>query len=247
MKKSILSIFIILIFTNIAWSDKLEDIKKNNILKAGVYYDFEPFSFHDENFKPLGFEIDMLKYFAEKLNVDLKIVHVTPKNRFEMLLNNQIDILPYVNSQKPILGIEKTKSYIDLKQSFLVLKHSKFSNIFHLKGKTVAYFDENNIEFIKQNISKARPVQYFDLNEAVEDLLIGKIDALTENRIWCETQKQKNISKLQFTDFYFNDIFYSYGIVFNETNFLNKINSLIDQSIKDGTFDELYEKWFLEK
>lgn len=247
MKKILFAAFTALILANSAYGDKLKEIQEQNVLKAGLYYDFEPFSFIDEENRIAGFEIDMLRYFAHKLKVNLQIFQITPANRFDALLKNKVDILPYSVKIGTSQDIDFSDSYLDIKQSFLIRKNSKFINIYNFTGKNIAYFDNTLIYPVKKDISKLRSVQYHSFDKAVEDLKNGKIDAVTENRIWCQLQKEKGIEKLQFTKFYFNDIFYSYGIKPGEERFKETINKLIKQSISEGTFDELYEKWLLDK
>lgn len=247
MKKLFIFIFTICFFSDIIFADKLKRIQENNILKAAVYYDFEPFSFIDKKGRITGFEIDMLRYFASKLNANLQIFQATPQNRFDLLLKNKIDIIPYAVKNSYLRGIDFSNSYIDIKQSFLIKKSSKFINIYNFTGKTIGYFDENLIYSVKENISKLQPKKYYSFNKAVEDLIEGKIDAITENRIWCAVKEEQDMGKLQFSRFYFNDIFYSYAIKEGDGKFKEIINKLIKQSINDGTFDRLYEKWFLDK
>lgn len=229
------------------FGNTLENIKQNNVLRAGVYYDFEPFSFIDGKGQISGFDIDMLTYFANELNVDLQIFQITPLDKDNQLLKEEIDIFPSALKNNDKEFISYSKPYIDIKQSFLVRKNSKFLNIHTFSGKTVAYLEESYGPVLKDLIPKLQLKRYYDYTLAIEDLKEGVVDAITENRIWSQTKQEQHKRKLQFTKFHFNDIQYSFALRSKDPELLKTINSLIDRSIQDGTFDKLYEKWLLDK
>ncbi len=247
MQKIFTYIILIFLFTSTLFGNKLQDIKDNNLLKAGVYYDFEPFSFIDSDGELKGFDIDMLTYFAKELNVDLQIFQISPLDKYEQLLKDEIDIFPSAVKNGPLDFISYSDPYMDMKQSFLVRKNSKFTNIYTFSGKTIAYLDESFGDVLKSLIPKLQLKRYYNYNSAVEDLKEGLIDAVTENRIWSQAKQEQNKRKLQFTKFHFNDMEYSFALKSKDEELLKTINSLIKRSVDDGTFDKLYEKWLLDK
>lgn len=81
------------LLTGAAFAGKLDDIKKNGVLVAGVKDSQPPFGYVDEQSKRIvGFEIDVCKYLADKLGVKLDIKPVTSATRIPMLTQGLANI-----------------------------------------------------------------------------------------------------------------------------------------------------------
>ncbi len=76
-----------------AGESTLDLVKKRGKLIAGVRYDAPPWGSVDKEGKVIGFDVDIARYFAQKLGVELELVQVTAKTRIPMLVNGNVDIL----------------------------------------------------------------------------------------------------------------------------------------------------------
>ncbi|MFA0521007.1 transporter substrate-binding domain-containing protein, partial [Vibrio sp. 10N.222.55.E8] len=78
-KTSLLLASIVLSLSGVAQADQLQDIQKSGVLRVGTTGDYKPFSYFDGKTYS-GYDIDVAKYFAEQLGVELKIVPTQWKN-----------------------------------------------------------------------------------------------------------------------------------------------------------------------
>ena len=163
-KKILFYLFIITIFSNYLYADKLKEIQKKGVIEAGVKYDFEPFGYLDEYGEVVGFDIDLLKYIANDLNVDIKFRKVTSKNRVAMLEDDRIDIVAasMTHTQKRDRYIDFSISYFFDGLAILTTKYIKVNHHFGFNGKKVGVILGSTSEKTFYNkVPKAKFI-YFD-------------------------------------------------------------------------------------
>ena len=81
----------ILLSTSLINANQLDDIKKLGTIKIAVPQDFPPFGFASKDLSVQGYDIDMAKFIAKKLGVELKLVPVTSANRIPYLQTKKVD------------------------------------------------------------------------------------------------------------------------------------------------------------
>ena len=248
-KKTLLSLVAITMLTGTAFADKLADIKKAGVLKAGVKYDFKPFGFVNSQNKVVGFDIDLLKYIAKDLGVKVKFQQVTSKTRIPLVAGGQIDIAAASMTHKVMRDdtIDFTISYFFDGQSMLVRKDCKKRSVKGFAGKKVgAIQGATSGDNFKKASPKAKIIKFQEYPQAIMALKKGKIDAVTSDLVWCSTQAKDSNGALKVTGGTISFEPYGMGIPENESNFRDAINFALQKSVKDGTYAKLYRKWFGE-
>jgi len=247
LKKTLIYFITLLFSTTFLIADKLEDIKQSGILKAGVKYDFEPFGFINEDGKAVGFDIDLLEYIAKNLGVTLKIQQVTSQNRIAMIENNTIDIVAASMTHKISRDstIDFTISYFFDGQALLTRKYCKKRKATGFNGKEVgAIKGATSGENLKKIAPKVRIIDFKTYNEAIIALQKGEIDALTTDLVWCSLQAKKSNGEFKVLNDTISFEPYGMGIAENQSNFRDAINFIIQKAVLDGTYIQLYKKWF---
>lgn len=242
--------FIVFCLTfTILFADKLQEVKENGVLVAGVKYDFKPFGYIEDQ-QLVGFDIDLVKYIANYLDVEVKFEQVSSKNRLKKLANGEVDLVAasMTHKRNRESDVDFTISYFFDGQTFLVRKNSKFKTKLAFLGKKVGYIDGSSSgETLKSIIPKVRLVKLKSYDEGLRVLKKGLIDAITTDLVWCKTAEKDSDGKLKVSGDVISVEPYGMGVPENESNFRDEINSAIQQSVKDGTYEKLYIKWFDEK
>ncbi len=238
---SVLSVFL--------YGDRLDDVKRVGVLKAGVKYDFKPFGFKQDG-KVVGFDIDLLKYIATKLRVRLKLYQVTSKTRIPMVKANVVDIAAasMTHKQNRDIAIDFTIDYFFDGQSILARKDAREKSYRDYVGRKVGAIkgSSSGMNFFEKN-PKADMVYFVGYNDALKALRSGQIDAITTDYVWCKTQADDSNGAFKTVGGTFTYEPYGMGVPENESNFRDIINFALQESVKDGTYEELYVKWFGEK
>lgn len=250
MLKKLCLLFIVFISVNILYADKIEEIKNKGLLKAGVKYDFKPFGFISENGTVVGFDVDLIKYIAKKLEVIVKFEQVTSKNRIPMIVSSEIDIAAASMTHKRTrdLAIDFSVSYFFDGQAMLVKKKEKGTSYKDFEKRKVGAIQGStsgvNFKKIQPN---AKVVFFQEYPQAVLALKKGKIDAITTDLVWCVTQANDSRGKFKVLEETLSYEPYAIGIAENQSNFRDFINMAIQDAVIDGTYEKLYMKWFSKK
>lgn len=247
LKKTFIYCIALLFLSTCLIADKLDDIKQSGILKAGVKYDFEPFGFLDQDEKVIGFDIDLLKYIAKDLGVTLQMQQVTSKSRIPMIENNTIDIAAAAMTHKVKRDstIDFTISYFFDGQALLTRKYCKKRKATGFNGKEVGAIEgATSGENLKKIAPKVRIIYFKTYDEAIIALQKGEIDAITTDLVWCSVQAKKSNGEFKVLNDLISFEPYGMGIAENESNFRDAVNFAIQKAVLDGTYTQLYKKWF---
>jgi len=246
-KKILIGLLLWVSFGGLVYGDKLADIQKSGVLKAGVKYDFKPFGFTNERGEVVGFDIDLLKYIAKELGVKVKFQQVTSKTRIPMVAGGQVDIVAasMTHKVKRDETIDFTISYFFDGQSILARKDCKAKSAKDFANKRVgAIQGATSGENFKKIVPEAKIIYFQEYPQAVMALKKGKIDAITTDLVWCSTQAKDSNGELKVIGDTISFEPYGMGIAENESNLRDAVNFAIQKAVKDGNYTKLYNKWF---
>jgi glutamate/aspartate transport system substrate-binding protein len=125
----------------------LRKIKETGVINIGYRDSSIPFSFLDDNQKPIGFAIDICLKIVEAVKKELKLDKltaefnpVTSSTRIPLLANGTIDLECGSTTNNPdrLKQVAFTNTHFLTATRFISKKASKLNSIEDLKGKTVA-------------------------------------------------------------------------------------------------------------
>lgn len=220
-------------------------------LTVCTHLPYEPFQF-TESGEVVGFDVDMMDLVAEELGVEQEIFD-TP---FEGIQSGQS-----LNTQKCDVAaagmtitderarvIDFSDPYFDATQALLVAKGSGIASLEDLSGKTLAVQEGTTGElYANDNAPDDVEVRSFeDLALLTTAVKTGQVDAgINDNGVLFD-YVQDNPELEVATEF---DTGEQYGFAVakdGNDELLATINDVISKAQEDGTYDEIYEKWFGE-
>jgi len=125
----------------------LRKIKETGVINIGYRDSSIPFSYLDDNQKPIGFAIDICLKIVEAVKKELKLDKltaefnpVTSSTRIPLLANGTIDLECGSTTNNPdrLKQVAFTNTHFLTATRFISKKASKLNSIEDLKGKTVA-------------------------------------------------------------------------------------------------------------
>jgi glutamate/aspartate transport system substrate-binding protein len=128
-------------------SGTLRKIKDTGVINIGYRDSSIPFSYLDDNQKPVGFAIDICLKIVEAVKTELKLDRltvefnpVTSSARIPLLANGTIDLEcgSTTNNPERLTQVAFTNTHFLTATRFISKKTSKLNSIDDLKGKTVA-------------------------------------------------------------------------------------------------------------
>jgi ABC-type amino acid transport substrate-binding protein len=224
----------------------LDVVQKRGKLIVGVRYDAPPYGYVDKETKVVGFDVDIARYFAKKLGVELELVQVTAKTRIPLLLNGNVDLLAagmghYVERNKVI---DFSMTYHRTVDRLLVKKGSTITGYRDLAGKTLGVVQGTVYEkrFLSRQPSGKIAV-FQEYPQALLALEQGKIDALqTADFILVGLVKGRPnlevVGSAKDPDMLVG--WTGLGVRQNDSKWLNWVNFTLIEMWKNGTLQRLH-------
>ena len=240
-------IFLWLCMMQLIVADKLADIKAAGIINIGVKYDFKPFGYINQQGRLVGFDIDLAKFIAEKLNVSIKFFQVTSKNRIPRLLRDEIDIIvaTMTHKQSRDKEIDFSIAYFFDGQAMLVREEEIGTSYKDFKDRKIgAVKGATSGGNFKKLVPTSKVIYFSEYPQALRALTRSNIDAITTDYVWCVTQAQDSKGSLKVIEEKLSYEPYAIGLSENESNLRDAINNAIQQLVREGIYTELHEKWF---
>ncbi len=238
---------------NLASAGALDDIQKRGTLRVGTEPGYMPFELTNQKGEIIGFDVDMAKRMAKAMGVKLELVSTAWDGIIPALLTKKFDILMsgMTLTQERNLSINFAQPYIVIGQSLLMSKK--------LVGKVKSYKDLNNAKFTvgsklgttgeqatKRMIPRAKYISYETEQEGVLEAVNGKIDAFIYDMPYNAVAiSQRGQGKLVHLDTPFTYEPLAWAIRKGDFDFVNWLNNFLFQVKNDGTYDKIYEKWFV--
>jgi len=165
----------------------LKKIKETGIINIGYRDSSIPFSYLDDNQKPIGFAIDICLKIVEAVKRELKLDKlttefnpVTSSTRIPLLANGTIDLEcgSTTNNPERLKQVAFTNTHFLTATRFISKKSSKLNGIEDLKGKSVASTSgtTNIKQLTEANAARNLGINIIPAKEHAESFLMVETD-----------------------------------------------------------------------
>ena len=229
---------------------------KSEQLIIGVDDTFAPMGFRDENNELVGFDIDLANLIAEKIDIEIEFLPIDWAMKETELNSKNIDMIwnGYTITDKRKEQVNFTTPYLENRQIIIVSADSTITSKADLAGKTLSVQKESSAleavlkeEALAASLKEGKPVE-FDTNiDCFMDLEAGRSDAIVCDEVLARyVMKQRGAEKYRVLEDNFGEEEYGIGVRKSDTELLNQLNNALEECMKDGSYDNLYKKWFAE-
>jgi glutamate/aspartate transport system substrate-binding protein len=238
----------------------LQRIKDAGTITIGHREASVPFSYLDDDQKPIGFSVELCSLVVAKVKTrlampDLKVAYqaVNSSNRIPLVKNGTVDIECGSTANTITRQNEVSFSLILYAPQFkwIALKSSGLKTTDDLKGKPVVVTQGTNTsQFVaKLNADKALGMKILQGKDHAESFLLvstGRASAFMEDDILLAGLKATANAPDEFA--LLDDAFPSdpYGLVVSrdDPGFKQLVDETLRQTMASGAYDKLYTKWF---
>ena len=222
---------------------------QNKELVVGSSATYRPFAYENPNKEIVGYDIDIIKAVAQKSGLQIKIVNTPWTGIFAALNNGDVDLVisGVTINDKRKQSYDFSMPYFEARQLIAVQKDSTAKTLKDLAGKKIGVVtgstgdDTASREFGKTNPDIRRfestPVVISELVNSGIDAAIGDNGVIAFRAQ--EHKQLKTVNDPAFPKEFF-------GIVVKQGNkaLLDKINSGMAAIKADGSYAQIYKKWF---
>jgi glutamate/aspartate transport system substrate-binding protein len=219
-----------------------------------------PFSYLDDNQKPIGFSLELCGLVVAEIKArigqgDLKVAYqaVNSSNRIPLVKNGTVDIECGSTANTIARQQEVAYSVIFYAPQFkwLALKSSGVKSTDDLKGKAVVVTQgTNTAQFVARlNTEKGLGMKILQGKDHAESFLLvetGRATAFMEDDILLAGLKANAGSPNNFV--FLDDAYPSdpYGVMMSkgDAEFKHLVDDALTEAMSSGLYDKLYTKWF---
>lgn len=237
------------LMTQAVAGEQLDTIRKNGTLNVGLEGTYPPFSFVGEDGKLAGFEVELSEALAKELGVKAKLQPTKWDGILAALESKRLDVV--IN--QVTISDERKKKY-DFSEPYtvsgiqaLVQKKNagKFNEAKDLTGKKVGVGLGTNYEqWLKTNVPGAIVKTYDDDPTKLQDLSVGRVDAILVDRLAALEIAGKSKVPLAVSGEPFSRQESGIALRKGEPELLNAVNKALDKLRADGTLAKLSQKYF---
>jgi polar amino acid transport system substrate-binding protein len=230
--------------------DSTNAIKEKGKFVVGLDDHFPPMGFRDDKGEIVGFDIDLAKEAAKRMNLTVEFKPVDWDGVIMSLNNKDIDViwngLTITDKRKEQIGF--TKSYLENKQIIVVKEGSTIAKKSDLKGKVTGVQMGSSSEEALTNSDIVKDIKevrkFSDNTEALLDLKNGGIDAVVVDEVVGRYYISKKPGEYKVLEDNLGSEEYGVGVRKGDKGFLENLDKALADMKADGTADKIAEKWF---
>jgi ABC-type amino acid transport substrate-binding protein len=231
-------------------------IRAQGYLLVGVRFDDEPFGIVDDVGDLVGFDVDLAREFARRWLGDpnaVQFVQVTNASVTDRIANDQVNLVigaltPHQSDAK-VLDYSVPYYYDGLSLAVRVSSSITNTTIIasprDLGGVPVGIVDESDTESLLLSAAQGAvpmTINYPNYYAAMAGLENGVLGAVVGPRRTLERLTLGSTEVGVLPRFTRNS--YAIGVPKNEGSLLDLVNVTLMDVVNDGTYDQLYRKWF---
>lgn len=237
---------------NSATTDKKEGpvlarINSEKVIKVAFEGTYPPFNYQDEKKEFVGFDVDISNEIAKRMGVKTEFI-ATP---WEALIGGlQADKFDIVISQMSIT--DERKKSVDFTDPYVITggvlitrqETIDITKLENLKGKKVGVGTGTTFEKVARSIEGSDVRTYKSAGEYFADLQNKRLDVIINDNMVAGYRIKQNNLPLKIASGLVNKDIIGMAIKKENQDFLNIVNKTLGEIKKDGTYEQLFMKWF---
>jgi polar amino acid transport system substrate-binding protein len=253
VKKSIIlgSLLAATCLATAASADKLDDIMASGTLRCAVVLDFPPMGSRDADNNPIGFDVDYCNDLAAALGVTAEIVETPFPDRIPALVSGRVDV--GVASTSDTLERAKTAGftipYFAFTNVVLTREGAGIETFEDMAGKTVGSVAGTFEGIALEENIKGWGAGEFRPYQTQADVFLALAQGQIDATVVTSTVASAIVEGGQYEGLVIKgDAPYPVDYVAlialrQEYGLLNYLNLFINQQVRSGRYQELYDKW----
>ncbi|EJW17817.1 transporter substrate-binding domain-containing protein [Paenibacillus alvei] len=238
--------------TDAGSANALEQIKKSGKIKIGLMGTYAPYNFINDKREVDGFDADIAKAVAKHIGVEVEFITGEFSGLIEGLQKDKYDALV---SQVTITDDRKQKMdfstpYVKNAVNVIVKSdNTSIQKIEDFKDKKIGVgLGTNDEKYLRDvampKVGKFEIATYNDVITSLQDLNVGRIDATINNVFALKPLIEKNHFDVKAVGEPIKEDVAGIAIRKNNPELLAAINKALEEMKSDGTFKEIFKKWF---
>lgn len=226
----------------------LEQIKKNDVIRIGVFGDKPPFGYVDSQGKNQGFDVEIAKHIGKDLlgsEDKVKFIVVEAANRVEYLQSDKVDIIlaNFTNTPARAEVVDFATPYMQVALGVVSPDGNVIQHVDELADKTLIVNKGTTADiFFSKNYPNIKLLKFEQNTETFEALRDKRGDAVAHDNMllfaWAKENPGYTVGIRTLGDL----DYIAPAVKKDNTELLNWLNNEIKTIAKDGRLVDAYEK-----
>ncbi len=216
-------------------------------IKVATEPAFPPFESKGSGNELVGFDIDLIKAVGQAAGLTVEFQSLPFDGMIPALRANTVDVAVSAMTITPERAqtISFSRPYFKAGLAIAVRQdNATITNLDSLKGKNIAAQIGTTGAKKAKSISGAQVREFDSAPLALQELVNGNVDAVINDApVTLEALNSGNIKGLKVVGQLITEEYYGIALPKNSPN-LNAINTGLAKIISDGTYAQIYKKWF---
>lgn len=231
-----------------------KQVQDAGVVRVGVGNANPPMNYLDDDGNWIGFDLDLAQALADEMGVKLELVEVNNDTRISYLTNGTIDMaitnLSHTIDRDEQIDFAEPSYIWDGKVAFV--RKGEFTDMMDLAGKKIAVDQGSSAykaveEYITSNGGEAPEIEEYQGNAACfQALKDGKVDAFTQDSLICQGIAGEDAKDFEVLGSFYSGSLYGIGVPSNDSEWRDQVSFTLQELMKNGKYDEIYDKWFGE-
>lgn len=223
---------------------RIEKSQELNVAFEGTY---PPFNFLDDNDEFQGFDVDISNEIAERLGVKANFIATKWDGLIGGLKADKFDIIigQMTVTEERKKSVDFTDPYV-ITGSVLVTREdtNDITKLEDIKGKKVGVGGGTTFEEVANSVEGADVKLYKAVSDYIQDLTNERLDVIINDQLLISYNIKENKLPIKIASDIVNKD--EIGMAVNKGNedFIKKVNTALKEMKEDGTYNEIYKKWF---
>jgi polar amino acid transport system substrate-binding protein len=231
---------------------RIEDLKKKGTLVVGSEAGFLPFEMRSPAGKWIGFDVDIMEAFGKSLGVKVEFADTKFDGIIPALMAKKFDVIASGMTITPERAkvVLFSKPYYKAGLTALVaVGNTKLVSFESLNNPTTTLalkVGTTGDIYSSKNLTKAQVKKFDSESDAAMAVLLGKVDSFVYDKPFLELFAGRHKTKLKTLPGLLSEEEFGYGLRRSDTELANALNTFLDESRKNGFYDSLIRKHFVD-
>ena len=254
VKISLMAMALVAIMATVAMAGPTYDrVMSSKTLRAGIMTDSIPGAFYNDKNEWVGFDVDIAEEIAKRLDVKLERVAVNNKTRIAFVQQGRIDmsVANMTHKRERDKSIDFSITYFFDGQKALVKKGTAKSwkdlvgkKVASMQGTTSEINARNELKKMGDSNADANVISFQKESECFQALQMGRVAAWTTDSTILLGYAAKAPGEFELIGDFISDEPYGIGLPQDDSQWRDTVNFTLQDMWKDGTYMEIYNKWY---
>lgn len=228
-------------------SSSIATIKKNDVIRVGVFADNPPFGYVDSQGKHQGFDVALAKRVAKDLLGDenkIEYVVTEAANRVEFLKSDKVDVVFASFSVTPERQevVDFAEPYLKASLGITSPKTKAITDVKQLDNKTlIVNKGSSSDSYFTKNYPKIKLLKFEQNTDAFNALKDGRGDAISQDSTYALAWAAENPNFVVGIPQIGNEDFIAPAVKKGNVELLNWLNTEIKQLRQTGEIQNIYD------